>query len=57
MSEHILFCWVFATNFYPKEDAVGEHINGKKQDNRRSNVPLRTADENSGNKVHKKKQG
>lgn len=54
MQEHILFCWIFATNFYPLEDHQGEHINGIPQDNRRSNVPLRSIDENSGNKRARK---
>jgi hypothetical protein len=54
MNEHILFCWIFATNFYPLEDHQGEHINGIPQDNRRSNVPLRSIDENSGNKRARK---
>jgi hypothetical protein len=55
MSEHILFCWIWATNFYPLGDVEGDHINGKKQDNRRSNVTLRTTNENGGNKRNKKR--
>jgi len=50
MDEHIVFTWPWATNFYPVERPECEHINGRQADNRRSNVPLRTKDEQQGNR-------
>ena len=50
LNEHMLFSWLWATNFFPVETAECEHINGKPIDNRRSNVPLRPKMENNGNR-------
>ena len=50
MEEHNVFTWPWATNFFPLEPAECEHINRIPIDNRRSNVPLCTKDENNGNR-------
>jgi hypothetical protein len=48
--EHDIFPWLWATNFFPVENAEGDHINRRVYDNRRSNIALRPKEDNKGNR-------